>query len=172
GYIRLKTQINKGTSFFIFLKAIKQVEHIKAQEIEHSLIDDNIERSSPNTSWVGKILVVEDENPVRIFSAHALTAKGYEVLEADCADTALSIMENEGENVKLIITDVMMPGMTGPKMIEEIYKTYPDMKVLYISGYAEDALNNHSSNSEDFHFLPKPFTLKQLANKVKEVILS
>jgi signal transduction histidine kinase/CheY-like chemotaxis protein len=172
GYIRLKTQINKGTSFFIFLKAIKQVEQIKAQEIEHSLIDDNIEKSAPNTSWVGKILVVEDENPVRIFSAHALTAKGYEVLEADCADTALSIMENEGENVKLIITDVMMPGMTGPKMIEEIYKTYPDMKVLYISGYAEDALNNHSTNSEDFHFLPKPFTLKQLANKVKEVILS
>ncbi|MDF2964858.1 MAG: hybrid sensor histidine kinase/response regulator [Rickettsiaceae bacterium] len=172
GYIRLKTELNKGTSFFIFLKATKQIEQIKAHELEHSLIDDNIEKSASNTSWVGKILVVEDENPVRIFSAHALTAKGYEVLEADCADTALSIIQNEGDNIKMIITDVMMPGMTGPKMVEEIYKTYPNMKVLYISGYAEDALNNHSTNSQDFHFLPKPFTLKQLANKVKEVILS
>jgi signal transduction histidine kinase len=172
GYIRLQTQENKGTTFFIFLKATKQLDVPKTQELENSLIDDNIEKATTNVNWTGKILVVEDENPVRIFSTHALTAKGYEVLEADCADTALNIMAKEGDNIKMIITDVMMPGMTGPKMIEEIHKTYPNIKVLYISGYAEDALNQHSTNSENFHFLPKPFTLKQLANKVKEVIIA
>ena len=68
----------------------------------------------------------------------------------------------------MILSDVIMPGMNGPDMVEEILKTYPNLRVIFMSGYAEDVLNQYGAQ-RNFHFLPKPFTLKQLAAKVKEV---
>jgi two-component system cell cycle sensor histidine kinase/response regulator CckA len=114
--------------------------------------------------------MVEDEAPVRIFAVHALVNKGYKVLEADNGDDALQIMEEHGNEIDLIISDVIMPGTNGPDMIEEIKLKYPNIKVIFISGYAEDAFVNKYGADNDFNFLAKPFNLKQLASKVKEVL--
>lgn len=171
GHIRIKTEEGAGASFYIFFNVaskVKETLDTSIQESEELESKSSVEHGEPKR---GKILVVEDENPVRIFSAHALVSRGYEVLQADCADAALNIVELEGGNIEMIITDVMMPGMTGPKMVEKIHKEYPSIKIIFISGYAEDALNKES-RGPNFHFLAKPFTLKQLAAKVQEVIVN
>ena len=117
----------------------------------------------------GTVLLVEDETPVRIFAARALRNKGYTVLEADCAETAIGVMDQHGHEVEVIITDVIMPGMNGPTMIDKLTPQYPNVKVIFISGYAEDIFVNNYGTERSFNFLAKPFTLKQLASKLKEV---
>jgi two-component system cell cycle sensor histidine kinase/response regulator CckA len=116
------------------------------------------------------ILLVEDEDPVRIFGARALRNKGYTVLEARSGEEALELMDNTGEPISLLITDVVMPKMDGPGLVREVRQTHPDMKVIFISGYTEDSFRQHLDADSDIHFLPKPFSLKQLATKVKEVL--
>ena len=118
------------------------------------------------------ILLVEDEAPVRLFSSSALKNKGYSVVEAQSGPEALEIMRKRGEEIDVIITDVMMPGMNGPSLISEIQKNYPKIKVVFISGYAEEAFSDAYGVEEekDFNFLSKPFTLQQLASKVRDVI--
>ena len=120
----------------------------------------------------GTVLLVEDEDPVRLFSSRALKNKGYRVIEADSAETALQILQEGSQKVDLIITDVVMPKMDGPTLIKEVRELHPDMKlkVIFISGYAEDNFRKRLGNESDIHFLPKPFSLKQLAGKVKEVM--
>ena len=114
---------------------------------------------------------MEDETPVRIFAARALRNKGYTILEADCGETAIELMQQHGQEVEVIVTDVIMPGMNGPTMIDKITATFPNVKVIFISGYAEDVFVKSYGSEREFNFLPKPFTLKQLASKVKEVIV-
>ena len=115
--------------------------------------------------------VVEDEDPVRIFGARALRNKGYKVLEAKSGEGALEIIR-DGEKIDLLITDVVMPRMDGPALIREVRETHPDMKVIFISGYTEDSFRKRLDTEAEIHFLPKPFTLKQLAGKVKEVMIA
>lgn len=165
GYIYVSSTPGEGTTFHIYFPRHTQDNAAKA---------DNTERpSTMDLTGSGTILLVEDETPVRIFASRALTNKGYTVLEADSAETALEIIEREGGNIKIIISDVVMPGMTGPEMVQKVSRTYPHLKVIFISGYAEDAfLDVYGEEKREFNFLPKPFTLKQLASKVKEVIES
>jgi two-component system cell cycle sensor histidine kinase/response regulator CckA len=119
---------------------------------------------------IGTVLLVEDEDPVRIFGARALRNKGYKVLEAKSGEDALETIRDGGENIDLLITDVVMPRMDGPALIREVRETHPDLKVIFISGYTEDAFRQRLDSDSEIHFLPKPFSLKQLAGKVKEVI--
>jgi two-component system cell cycle sensor histidine kinase/response regulator CckA len=116
------------------------------------------------------VMLVEDENPVRIFGARALRNKGYTVLEARSGEAALELMGNTAEKIDLLITDVVMPKMDGPGLVREVRETHPEMKVIFISGYTEDSFRQHLDSDSNIHFLPKPFSLKQLATKVKEVI--
>lgn len=164
GYIYVSSTPDVGTTFSIFFPRHQDsgVAHVEAPE-KHSAAD---------LTGNGTILLVEDETPVRTFSSRALSNKGYTVLEADSAETALGIMKERGNDIQVIISDVIMPGMTGPDMVKEILKTYPNIKVVFISGYAEDAFVNSFGRDREFNFLPKPFTLKQLASKVKEVMES
>ena len=118
----------------------------------------------------GNILLVEDETPVRIFSHKALTNKGFTVMDANCAEVALDIIKEKGNEIDVIITDVVMPGMSGPDMIKQVSKDYPDIKVIFISGYGEDAFIETYGTERSFNFLSKPYSLKQLVMKVKEVI--
>jgi two-component system cell cycle sensor histidine kinase/response regulator CckA len=118
----------------------------------------------------GTVLLVEDEDPVRIFGARALRNKGYTVLEATSGEAALELLESANERIDLLITDVVMPKMDGPGLVREVRETHPDMKVIFISGYTEDSFRQHLDADANIHFLPKPFSLKQLATKVKEVI--
>jgi len=115
-------------------------------------------------------MLVEDEDPVRIFGARALRNKGYKVLEAKSGEDALETIRDGAEKIDLLITDVVMPRMDGPALIREVRQTHPDLKVIFISGYTEDSFRQRLDTDSEIHFLPKPFSLKQLAGKVKEVI--
>jgi two-component system cell cycle sensor histidine kinase/response regulator CckA len=119
---------------------------------------------------IGTVLLVEDEDAVRLFGARALRNKGYKVLEARSGEAALEIMASHKDPVDLIITDVVMPRMDGPTLIKEVRQKQPSLKVIFISGYAEDNFRRRLDMDADIHFLPKPFSLKQLAGKVKEVM--
>ncbi len=161
GHIFVKSGKDAGTSFYIYLK--------KFDEPQKKIAEDGKPQMGDLTG-TGKILLVEDEIPVRTFSSRALQNKGYNVREADSAEAGLEIIHEEKGNIDVIITDVVMPGMTGPAMVEEIHKTYPNIKVIFISGYGEDAFITSYGSQRSFNFLPKPFTLNQLAQKVKDVM--
>ena len=118
----------------------------------------------------GTILLVEDEDPVRAVNARALTARGYTVLEAASGVEALQIIQERGAPVDLVVSDVVMPEMDGPTLLGELRKLYPDLKVIFVSGYAEDAFKKNLPEGEEFNFLPKPFSLRQLVETVKQVI--
>ncbi len=118
----------------------------------------------------GTVLLVEDEDPVRLFSARALRNKGYKVIEAKSGEAALEVIHRATETIDLLVTDVVMPRMDGPSLIREVRETHPDMKVIFISGYTEDSFRKRLDTDAEIHFLPKPFSLKQLAGKVKEVM--
>lgn len=166
GYVYVASKPDEGTNFSLFFPVAQQSEAESAAEEEA----ESTERA-PSLDLTGKstILLVEDETPVRIFAARALRNKGYTILEADCAETAIGLMEQHGKDVEVIVTDVIMPGMNGPTMIDKVTETYPDVKVIFISGYAEDVFVNNYGTERSFNFLAKPFTLKQLASKIKEV---
>ena len=116
------------------------------------------------------ILLVEDEEAVRSFAARALRMRGYNVLEAGGGEEALEIVKAGGQDIHLLITDVVMPNMDGPTLVRHVKELKPDLAVIFMSGYAEEAFRRNDENASDLHFLPKPFGLKQLAAKVKEVL--
>ncbi|MFZ5913737.1 MAG: response regulator, partial [Pseudomonadota bacterium] len=118
----------------------------------------------------GIILLVEDEEPVRAFASRALAGKGYTVLEANGGEQALEIMRTHQGRIDLVISDVMMPNMDGASLLKEIRAIDPVIRVIFVSGYAEEAFRNNDEPLGDFAFLPKPFTLRQLAARVKEVM--
>lgn len=125
---------------------------------------------SADLTGAAAILLVEDEDAVRVFSARALRNKGYRVVEAKNGEAALAILSEGRENFDLVITDVVMPQMDGPTLARKALELRPGLKLIFISGYAEDRVREDLSGVEGAHFLPKPFSLKQLAGKVKEVL--
>jgi len=165
GFIFVDSAAGRGAVFHIYLP-------------RHHLADGALApRAEPieppggrDLTGVGTVMLVEDEDPVRIFGARALRNKGYKVLEAKSGEAALDLIQTAGENIDLLITDVVMPHMDGPGLVREVRETHPEMKVIFISGYTEDAFRQRLDSDSDIHFLPKPFSLKQLATKVKEVI--
>lgn len=118
----------------------------------------------------GTVLLVEDEDAVRLFGARALRNKGYKVVEAKTGDAALEIVREMGARVDLMITDVVMPQMDGTTLIRESRKLFPNLKIICISGYAEEQFRQTLEGFDNVHFLPKPFSLDQLAAKAKEAM--
>jgi len=116
------------------------------------------------------ILIVEDEDPVRAFAARALRLRGYNVLEANGGEAALETVRNHPRPIDLLVSDVVMPGMDGPTLARAARRLRPEMRVLFMSGYAGGAFARSDQKPEDVHFLAKPFGLKQLAAKVKDVL--
>ena len=152
-----------GAAFRIYLP-----QHMAAAGGDAKI--DASEEAPRDLTGIGTILLVEDEDAVRLFSARALRNKGYQVLEARSGEAALEILNEHLEDVNLIISDVVMPRMDGPELIKEVRARRSNMPVIFISGYAEDAFRRRVDAGEEAHFLLKPFTLKQLAAKVKEVL--
>jgi two-component system, cell cycle sensor histidine kinase and response regulator CckA len=166
GFIDVDSSVGQGTTFRIYLP-----RHIPT--IEEPIEDLKVEAvKKPATDMTGQgtILLVEDEDPVRAVNARALTARGYTVLEAASGVEALQIIEERGTSVDLVVSDVVMPEMDGPTLLGELRKLYPDLKVIFVSGYAEDAFKKNLPEGEEFNFLPKPFSLRQLVETVKQVI--
>lgn len=114
----------------------------------------------------GIVLLVEDEAPVRAFASRALRLKGYTVLEAENAEEALKTLEDESLDIDVFVTDVVMPGMDGPTWVAEALRDRPGVKVVFVSGYAEDSVSEHQARIPNSVFLPKPFSLSELTSTV------
>jgi two-component system cell cycle sensor histidine kinase/response regulator CckA len=127
-------------------------------------------RATTDLTGQGTILLVEDEEGLRALNARGLSSRGYTVVEAGNGVEAIDAIERRGGNIDLVVSDVMMPEMDGPTMFKELRKRHPDLKIIFVSGYAEDAFQKSLPDPEKYDFLPKPFTLKQLVAQVKETM--
>ena len=163
GYIYVDSKPKHGTTFRILLPR---------HELQPNEVPEASERPVAPTDLTGnaRILLVEDEEAVRAFAGRALEARGYKVFQAASGTEALDLFNDMSEPVDLVISDVVMPGMDGPTLMRELRRRQPDLKIIFVSGYAEDAFQRHLPKGEDFQFLPKPFSLKELATIVKETL--
>ncbi|RMF10190.1 MAG: response regulator [Alphaproteobacteria bacterium] len=163
GFIFPESEVGKGTVFRIYLPTHQE-------EVNETVNEQPVERKPRDLTGKGTVLLVEDEDAVRTFAARALTNKGYQVYEAESGEAALRLVDEHDGEIDLLISDVVMPQMDGPTLVKEVRERCKDMKIIFISGYAEDAFRKSLGKNEMFSFLPKPFSLKQLAEKVKEVL--
>ncbi|MCI5060275.1 MAG: response regulator [Alphaproteobacteria bacterium] len=164
GYLHVDSEIGKGTTFTIYLPRLSE-EEIKEGQTEDQKDSEEV---SGDLTGTATILLVEDEDAVRTFSTRALTNKGYEVLSAENGQAAVNLLEENDTPIDLLITDVMMPDMDGPTLAKHMRENNPKLKIIFISGYTEEKLKDHMG--DNIYFLPKPFTLKKLASKVKEAL--
>jgi two-component system cell cycle sensor histidine kinase/response regulator CckA len=162
GFVFVESEEGIGTTFRLFFKAF----HGPAED---SADAKRSEAPARDLTGKGTILIVEDEAPVRMFASRALTNKGYRVLEAASGEAGLEVLMDEEESVDLLISDVIMPNMDGPTLVKEARKKFPELPVIFVSGYAEDMFRQNLE-AEEFHFLPKPFSLKDLAEQVKAIL--
>ena len=167
GFIFVDSTPGRGAVFQIYLPRHYATEGAAPARTEAEAVEV---APATDLTGIGTVMLVEDEDPVRIFGARALRNKGYKVLEAKSGEDALETIRDGGEKIDLLITDVVMPRMDGPALIREVREIHPDLKVIFISGYTEDSFRQRLDTDSEIHFLPKPFSLKQLAGKVKEVI--
>ena len=162
GYIFADSKVGDGTRFTIYLP----VHHV---EKEKEGGRRSKKQEGENELWgTGTILLVEDEPMVRTVAERALTRHGYKVLTANNGEEALEIIDR-GDEIALLITDVVMPLMDGPTMVREARKTRPDLPILFMSGYAEEQLRK-SIDIANVAFLPKPFSVQELAEAVRKVL--
>lgn len=161
GFIQVESTLGQGTTFKILLP-----RYVGALDNEPQKIESNTQ----DLTGGGRILLVEDEDAVRMFSARALREKGYTVIEANNGEAALDMVKN-GEKFDVLITDVVMPKMDGPTLNKKVRDIYPNSKTIFISGYTEDTFRKNLDDDADIHFLPKPYTLRDLAAKVKDVLV-
>ncbi|MBL4801449.1 MAG: response regulator [Emcibacter sp.] len=166
GFVFPTSEVGKGTTFSIYLPVYKDV---KKEDVEPAHVAP--EKPTRDLTGKGTILLVEDEDAVRMFASRALKNKGYHVYEAASGEAAYELFEEIEDELDLLISDVVMPIMDGPTLVRKIRETNQKLKVIFISGYAEDVFEK-TPGEDDFHFLPKPFSLKQLAEQVKEVLES
>jgi two-component system cell cycle sensor histidine kinase/response regulator CckA len=161
GFIFAESKVGQGTRFVIYLPVHR--EEATAAKSRRGV------KTKQNELWgSGTILLVEDEPMVRAVAERALTRHGYTVITADNGEEALDVI-GRGEPIDLLISDVVMPGMDGPAMVEQALKERPDLKILFMSGYAEEQLRD-SINLDSAHFLPKPFSVQELAEATKRVL--
>jgi two-component system cell cycle sensor histidine kinase/response regulator CckA len=162
GYIFVDSEVGKGTMFRVYLP-----RHIVEHEDELPQRAKKVEPTRDLTG-TGRVLLVEDEDVVRSFAVRALSRQGYEVLEAASGVEAVEVMERENHRVDIVVSDVIMPEMDGPTLLKELRRTNPELKFIFVSGYPDEAFKKKLEVGADYAFLPKPFTLPQLAAKVKE----
>ena len=160
GWVFCESEPGRGTLFRIFLP-----RHIA--QAEEAPLRESIKAPATDLTGHGTILLVEDEEAVRAFGARALVSRGYTVLEAASGLEALEVVEANAGQIDLIVSDVVMPEMDGPTMFGELRKRGVMAKIIFVSGYAEDAFAKNLPEGQEFGFLPKPFTLKQLVEAVK-----
>ena len=179
GYIYLDSEVGKGTTFRILIpRHIEEIAPVEAaaegapagtQPVASALAAPEKEPRDL-TGGSAVVLLVEDEEAVRRGGKRMLETRGYTVHEAGSGVEALDIMEELNGAVDIVVSDVVMPEMDGPSLLRELRKSYPDMKFIFVSGYAEDAFARNLPADAKFGFLPKPFSLKQLAEAVREML--
>lgn len=182
GFIGCESELGKGTSFRIFLPrhaAQPEEEAVPALPAGETATPGQVgttpaaaSAAAINADMTGKgiILYVEDEDAVRNFGSRALRSRGYTVIEANSGVDALHQVEGRIDEIDLVVSDVVMPEMDGPTLLRELRERKPDVKVIFVSGYAEEAFRKNLPEGQQFDFLPKPFGLKQLVEAVKGVM--
>lgn len=164
GFIFPESTPGEGTTFRVYLpRYIPNADDKEASDRKAGKKD-----RARDLTGTGKVLLVEDEDVVRSFAARALKRQGYDVLEADSGIAALEVMEECEGQVDIVVSDVVMPEMDGPTLLKELRKQNPDLKIIFVSGYPNEAFEASLGPDQQFAFLPKPFSLPQLAAKVKE----
>jgi two-component system cell cycle sensor histidine kinase/response regulator CckA len=167
GFIFCDSKVGEGTTFRIFLPRF--VGEDAGEDAAPAKPAEGPEKKAPvDLTGQGTILLVEDEEAVRAFGARALRQRGYTVLEANSGVDALHVVEETADVIDLVVSDVVMPEMDGPTLLGELRKRGHKAKVIFVSGYAEEAFSRNLPEGEEFGFLPKPFTLKQLIEAVKK----
>jgi PAS domain S-box-containing protein len=162
GYVFAESEPGAGTTFYVYLPRAEE----SAEELSPA--------KSPQNEADGceTVLLVEDEESVRELVRLTLTARGYKVLEAENGECGLRIAEDFKEHIDILITDVVMPGIGGRELAKKLQALRPGISVLYLSGYTEDTVVTQGALGPDTAFLQKPFTLQNLAKKVREVLRS
>jgi PAS domain S-box-containing protein len=162
GYVFAESQTGAGTTFYVYLP-----------HVEDAAEPLNPAKSQPNEAGgCETVLLVEDEESVRELVRLTLTSRGYNVLEAEDGDCGLRIAKEFKENIDILITDVVMPGIGGRELAKKLLALRPAISVLYLSGYTEDTVVTQDVAGPSISFLQKPFTLQNLAKKVREVLRS
>src|ERR1700689_1972232 len=160
GYVFCDSEPGAGATFRVLLPR-RLADHVDEP------VKVEVPKPAADVPGRGAILLVEDEEAVRAFASRALASRGYTVLEAETGLDALRFVEAATEPIDLIVSDVIMPEMDGPTMLTELRKRGLTAKIIFVSGYADDAFAKNLPEGEEFLFLPKPFTLKQLIEAVK-----
>jgi two-component system cell cycle sensor histidine kinase/response regulator CckA len=160
GYVFCDSEPGRGATFRILLP------RRQGDEADEPVRKEAVKPAADLTGR-GAILLVEDEEAVRAFASRALASRGYTVLEAETGLDALRVAEKAAEPIDLIVSDVIMPEMDGPTMLTELRRRGLTAKVIFVSGYADDAFARNLPEGQEFVFLPKPFSLKQLIETVK-----
>ncbi len=175
GFIYVDSEVGKGTSFQIFLPRHVVVPEAQAepQAVNGAARDSAaVEPPKPRADLTGQgtILLVEDEEGLRALNARGLRSRGYSVIEASNGIEALEALEECNGELDLVVSDVVMPEMDGPTLLKVMREKNPEIKIIFVSGYAEDAFEKSLPENQQFAFLPKPFTLSQLVAAVKETM--
>ena len=160
GFIYVESQPGKGTTFKIYLPQVADpgAQVARRPEVAHA------------PAGAETILLTEDEAPVRILAQRCLEGMGYRVLAASRADEAQRIAEHHVGPIHLLLTDVVMPGGSGPELAERLAVRYPRMRILYMSGYTNDAIVHRGVIAPGIELLEKPFTPEALTRRVREVL--
>ncbi|EAR52251.1 sensory box sensor histidine kianse/response regulator [Oceanicola granulosus HTCC2516] len=164
GYVFVDSAVGRGSTFTLFFP----VNNDPPATFTHPPVAPAVERRGPEAAQdEGVILLVEDEAPVRAFASRALRLRGYTVLEADCAESALEILQDAELVIDVFVTDVVMPGLDGPTWVREALTERPDTRVVFVSGYSEETIAENQTRIPNSVFLPKPFSLSELTATVQ-----
>lgn len=167
GYVFVQSEPGQGTRFDLLFPVHDLAEG------DHGAVPAPPAETAPRLTLrkdAGVVLLVEDEAPVRAFASRALRLRGYTVLEAENAEDALKTLEDPAVEVDVFVTDVVMPGLDGPTWVKRALEDRPGVKVVFVSGYAEDCLSEDQARIPNSVFLPKPFSLTDLTTTVQNQI--
>jgi len=159
GYVMVQSELGRGSTFRIYLPQVEGTAEKSVTPVARTASGGN-----------ETVLLVEDEESVRQLVRDTLELKGYKVIEAENGEAGLRMAASHEGTIDLLISDVVMPGMGGRQMAAELAKGRPQMKVLYLSGYTEDAILSEGTIERGTAFLQKPFTLQNLSRKVRDIL--
>jgi len=160
GHIWVYSVQGKGTTFKIYLPRVNEPREAITEEI----LKEELPRGDET------ILIVEDEEEVRKLARKILEKQGYRILETLNGDDALLACETRKSPIHLMLTDIVMPGMSGSELAKLLKPLYPEIRILYMSGYTDNAIVRHGALGKGVNYIQKPFTMEGLARKVREVL--
>lgn len=163
GYITVSSEIGTGTTFKVYLPRVDGAVHAPAAPTPKHRKKREVKRTET-------ILVVEDDEAVRVLTCEVLRSKGYTVLAASNGAEAISLVEHHEDLIDLLITDVIMPGMSGPVLARKLVEMRPQLRVLCVSGYPQDAIVQNGELGPGIELLQKPYMLSELAGRIRSIL--